>query len=136
MERNGRESRIWLWSGASLVLIDGAIHLLEVSDGFGDAAYEGVLFIAAAAGALVVAGALLLGLRAGWLLRSLVAGGTLVAYLASRTTGLPAVPRQQFCLLGVVSLAAEGTFLLVAARAFMTERAQRAQRAENLTSAA
>jgi len=121
VERAGLQNRLWLWIGAGLALIDALIHLLEISDGFEDAAYEGVLFIAAVVGGVVVTAALLRGLRGGWLLGGVLSVGMLTAYLVSRTAGLPAIPRQPFCLPGLVSLAAEGLFVFVAARSLLAQ---------------
>lgn len=117
MPRTPLTTRLSLWLGAALALGSGVIHLLEVQDGFNDAAYEGVLFIAMFVAAVAVATALLRGAHNGWLLGAPVLGGAALAYLASRTVGLPAVPRQSFCALGIISLALEALFIAVAAAA-------------------
>ena len=57
----------------------------------------------------------------GWGLGLLVAGSTLVAYIPSRTVGLPgleAEPDAWFEPMGLASLIAEGLFIGVAASAF------------------
>jgi hypothetical protein len=80
----------------------GLIHLWMAGDAFGNATYEGVLFVANGIGALVAA--------------ALVAGSTLLGYVMSRTVGLPGLPAEPenwFEPLGVVSVAAELVFLTV-----------------------
>jgi hypothetical protein len=89
-------------------------------DAFGNATYEGWLFVANGIGALVAA----VGVQRdragwGWLLGTLIAGGTLLAYVISRTVGLPGMPAEPDAWLeplGVVSVVAELVFLFSAAR--------------------
>lgn len=120
--------RVSAWTGSLLILAIGVVHLLEISDGFATATYEGVLFIAMAAGAVVVAAALLRGLRGGWLVGSLLAGGAAVAYLASRTLGLPATEAEPLCTLGVISLAFEALFIAIAVGALRAAAGEQAGR--------
>jgi len=105
------------WLAIAAILGTGAIHALEAQDAFGDAAYKGVLFAANGAGALVAAFGLYRNRRAlGWLLGLLVAGGALLAYVASRTVGLPMLPAEPDEWLepmGVASLVCEGLFLIL-----------------------
>jgi hypothetical protein len=103
------------------ILTVGLIHLGMARDAWGNATYEGLLFIANGVGALVAA----VGVHRdragwGWLLGALVAGGALVAYVISRTVGLPGLPAEPDAWLeplGVVSVVAELVFLFSAARA-------------------
>jgi hypothetical protein len=102
------------------ILTVGVIHLWMARDAFGNARYEGVLFVANGVGALVAAVGVLRD-RAGWawLLGAVIAGGTLLAYVISRTVGLPGLPAEPDAWLeplGVVSVIAELVFLLSAAR--------------------
>jgi hypothetical protein len=102
------------------ILTIGLIHLWMTRDAFGNATYEGLLFVANGVGALVAA----VGVQRdragwGWLLGALIAGGTLLAYVISRTVGLPGLPAEPDAWLeplGVVSVVAELVFLFSAAR--------------------
>jgi hypothetical protein len=98
------------------IILDGLIHLRLARVGFGNATYEGVLFVASAVGAMVAAVGVYRD-RAGWgwLLGAFVAGGTLLGYVVSRTVGLPgrkAEPGIWFTPLGIASVVAELTFLV------------------------
>jgi hypothetical protein len=83
---------------------------------FGDATYEGLLFVAAGVGARVApVGVYRESPHWGWLLGALVAGGTLLGYAISRTVGLPGLPAEPdawFEPLGITSVIAELVFLL------------------------
>jgi hypothetical protein len=111
---------MWAWLGVALLLLDGAIHLWLAPDQFKEATYEGVLFLANGAGAVIASAAIIRGLRAGWQVGALVAAGGAVAYLVSRTLGLPTLPRDPAwqCPYGFVSVAAELLFVWVAVRVF------------------
>jgi hypothetical protein len=94
----------------------GLIHLRLVGDAFGNATYEGLLFVANGVGALVAAVGVYRDRDWGWLLGALVAGGTLLGYVISRTVGLPGLPAEPDAWLeplGVASLVAEAVFLIV-----------------------
>ena len=103
------------------ILGTGFIHIVEARDAFGDAAYKGVLFVANGLGALVAAFGIYRNQRAlGWLLGLAVAGGALLAYVASRTIGLPGLPAEPdawFEPMGVASLVCEGLFVFLFAMA-------------------
>lgn len=101
----------------------GLIHLWLAGDAFGEATYEGLLFVANGVGALVAAVGVYRD-RAdwGWLLGALVAGGGFLGYVVSRTVGLPGLPAEPDAWLeplGVASLVAEVVFLIAFA---MTRR--------------
>lgn len=118
-------ARAPFWLGAALTLATGLTHLAEVPEGFDDAAYEGVLFLAAFVGAVIVAAALLRGRRSGWLFGALLSGAAAAAYLTSRTLGLPALSQEPFCALGAVSLAVEGLFVALAIGVLRSSLARR-----------
>lgn len=103
------------WLAIAAILGTGLIHLVEAREAFGDARYKGALFVANGVGALVAAFGLYRNRRAlGWDLGLLVAGGALVAYVASRTVGLPGLPAEPDAWLepmGVASLVCEGLFV-------------------------
>ena len=111
----GASSPALKWLAIAAILGTGLIHVLEAEDAFGEARYKGILFVANALGALVSAFGLYRsrwGL--GWVLGLLVAGGSIVAYVASRTVGLPGLPAEPDAWLepmGVASLVCEGLFV-------------------------
>ena len=110
------------WLAIAAILGTGLIHAVEAQDAFGDAKYKGLLFVANGVGALVTAIAIYRDRSAlGWLLGLLVAGGALLAYVASRTIGLPGLPAEPDAWLepaGVASLMCETLFVILFAVAF------------------
>ena len=105
------------WLAIAAILGTGLIHALEAQDAFGEATYKGLLFVGNAAGSLVAAIGIYRSQRmAGWLLGLFVAGGAIIAYVASRTIGLPGLPAEPDAWLepmGVASLACEGLFVIL-----------------------
>ena len=101
--------------GTGLIALTGLIHLVGAPDQFSEAAWLGVLFLAAAAGSAVVAAGLWLrdDGRA-WALGALVAAGCLAGYIWSRTSGLPGLETEKWDALGIASVVVEGGFLLFA----------------------
>jgi hypothetical protein len=99
---------------------------VEARDAFGDATYKGVLFVGNGIGAVVAA----IGIyrnqwMLGWLLGLLIAGGAILAYVASRTIGLPGLPAEPdawFEPMGVASLVCE---TLVVVLFLVTRRSRR-----------
>lgn len=109
------------WIAIVAILVTGGIHLKEAHDAFGDAAYKGILFIANGLGALAGTVGILLRRDWGWWLGLAVAAGAMVAYILSRTVGLPQLPAEPDAWLepsGVASLVAEGMFIV----AFLASR--------------
>ncbi len=107
-----------VWTGIGLITAIGLIHLNGAPDSFGDATYKGLLFVANGLGAAVAAVGLYKGARRwAWGLGIAVAGGAFLAYVMSRTIGLPgleAEPDAWFEPLGVLSLLAEASFVALA----------------------
>jgi hypothetical protein len=105
------------WLAVAAILAAGLIHAVEARDAFGDATYKGLLFIGNGVGALVAAIGIYRDQRAlGWLLGLLVAGGAILAYVASRTIGLPGLPAEPDAWLepmGVASLLCETFFVIL-----------------------
>lgn len=101
------------------ILVTGAIHFKLAPDAWGDAHYKGVLFALNGLGALLSAVGIYLGARSwGWGLGLLIAAGSIAAYVASRTIGLPGLPAEPDAWLeplGVASLVAEALFVALAA---------------------
>jgi hypothetical protein len=109
-------SKTILWLGIISVMATGLIHAIEAPDAFHDAAYKGWLFCLNGLGALLAAiGIYVHNKHWGWNLGFLVAALSIVLYVASRTVGLPNIPAEPdawFEPLGVVSLCAEGLFII------------------------
>jgi uncharacterized membrane protein YhdT len=109
------------WLAIAAILGTGFVHVLEAKDAFGDATYKGILFLGNGAGALVAAIGILRNQRAlGWLLGLLVAGGAILAYVASRTIGMPGLPAEPDAWLepsGVASIVCEVLFVILFAMA-------------------
>jgi hypothetical protein len=105
-------------AGIALILVTGAIHFIDAPSSFGDATYKGVLFLANGIAAVVAAFGIYRGERTwGWGLGVLVAGGALVAYVVSRTMGLPGlVPDIWLEPLGILSLMVEAAFIVLFAQ--------------------
>jgi hypothetical protein len=96
------------------IIAIGVIHLVEARDAFSEVTYKGVLFVANGVGAIAAAYGIYKGEGWGWLLGLLVAGGAAVAYVLSRTIGLPSLPAEPdawFEPLGIASLACEVLFV-------------------------
>jgi hypothetical protein len=105
------------WLAIAAILGTGFIHIVEARDAFGEATYKGLLFVANGVGALVAAFGVYRNQRElGWVLGLLVAGGAFLAYVASRTVGLPGLPAEPdawFEPMGVASLVCEGLFVIL-----------------------
>ena len=99
----------------TLILVTGAIHFIDAPGSFGDATYKGLLFVANGIAAIVAAIGIYRGERLwGWGLGLLVAGGALLAYVISRTVGLPGLaPDVWLEPLGVLSLLVEVAFVVL-----------------------
>lgn len=106
------------WVAIVLVLIGGAIHVIDAPDSFQEAAYKGWLFYLNGAGSLLAAYGIFRRQCWGWGLGFLVSAGSFGAYILSRTVGLPMIPAEPdawFEPMGVASMAAEGAFLALCA---------------------
>ncbi len=105
------------WLAIAAILATGLIHVVEARDAFGDATYKGLLFIGNGVGALAAAIGIYRDQRAlGWLLGLLVAEGSILAYVSSRTIGLPGIPAEPnawFEPMGVASLLCETLFVIL-----------------------
>ena len=104
------------WLAILAILGTGLIHVLEARDAFGDATYKGLLFVGNGVGALISAFGIARGQQTlGWRLGLLVAGGAILAYVASRTIGLPGLAAEPDAWLepmGVASLVCESLFVI------------------------
>jgi len=110
-------SRIIKLLAIAAILGTGLIHVVEAREAFGEATYKGLLFVGNGAGALVAAIGIYRDQRVlGWLLGLLVAGGAIVAYVASRTIGLPGLPAEPDAWLepmGVAAILCETCFVIL-----------------------
>lgn len=77
------------WSGIGLLLLIGLTHMYEFPEHFEAATYIGLSFGALFAGTLLSALWILKGLKWGWRLGAVISGVAFVAYIISRTLGLP-----------------------------------------------
>jgi hypothetical protein len=79
-------------AGVALISLVGLIHLLVTPEYFGFAAYLGLLIFANFVGSMVSAVGIYQGRVWGWVLGAVMAGGAFLAYIESRTLGLPGLP--------------------------------------------
>ena len=108
-------ARTTLLIGVTLIGLTGLIHLVEAPEQLEEETYIGVLFILNGLGAALSAFWLLRGQeRNGWSLGVLVAGGAIVAFVLSRTVGLPSFKEEEWELLGLISIVIEGAFVALA----------------------
>jgi hypothetical protein len=109
-------------AGIALILVVGLIHLINSPEDLEEGSYTGALYLANFLGALAAAVGIYRGKGWGWVLGLLIAGGAFVAYVVSRTVGLPGLPVEEEWLepLGVLSLIVEvlfvGVFLAILVR--------------------
>lgn len=113
----------------ALMLVIGLIHFIDARDALGDAQYKGILFLANGLGSLIAAFGIVCAARSwGWGLGLLISVSTFIAYILSRTVGLPGLPAEPgkwFEPLGIASFAAEGAFALLAVWVLWSKSAQR-----------
>ena len=118
-----------MWAGVGLIAATGAIHLVETPEYLAEVQYIGILFALSVLGALVAAAGIIRDERWGWQLGLLVAGGSLVAYLLSRSIGIPFFRESSWESftepVGLLSLVVEGLFVAVAANVFFARPAAR-----------
>jgi hypothetical protein len=110
--------------GIALISLTGLIHLLVTPEYYGFAAYLGLLMLANLAGSVVSAVGIYQGKEWGWWLGVVVAGGAFLAYIVSRTLGLPGLPSSEPFMEppGLLSLVVEAIFVGVAARVLSRRR--------------
>ena len=100
-------------AGISLIVIVGLIHLINSPGDLEDGSYTGLLYLANFFGAILAAIGIYRGRSWGWGLGALVSVGAFVAYVISRTVGLPGLPVEEEWLepLGLLSLLVEALFV-------------------------
>ena len=104
-------------AGMVLISLVGLIHLLVTPEYFGFAAYLGLLIFANFVGSVVSAVGIYQGRAWGWWLGVVMASGAFLAYIESRTLGLPGLPSWEPFTEppGLLSLVVEAAFVGVAA---------------------
>ena len=106
--------RLLHWLGLVLILQTGLVHLYLMPESFSETTYEGLLFAANAIGALIAAYGIYHGKVWGWNLGILIAAGSIVAYVISRTVGMPGMEIEEWGNpLGTGALLVESGFLIV-----------------------
>ena len=105
-----------LWLGIGLILVSGVVHLIDAQDSLKEAAYKGWLFYANFLATLVTAFGIYCSKLWGWKLGFVISVVSITLYCLSRSVGLPLIPDEPdawFEPLGVISLLAEGLFVLI-----------------------
>jgi hypothetical protein len=111
-------------AGVALIFLVGLIHLLVTPEYYGFAAYLGLLIFANFVGSVVSAVGIYQGRAWGWWLGVVMAGGASLAYIESRTLGLPRLPSwEPFAEPpGLLSLLLEAIFVGLAAYVLARKR--------------
>ena len=110
--------------GISLIFLVGMIHLVTAPDHFKAAPWIGWSFLVLVLGTLVAVVGIAQGMGWGWLLGALLAGGAFVAFIISRTAGLPGFGEAigKWEPMGIYSLFVEALFILLAILVGLRER--------------
>jgi hypothetical protein len=109
------------WAGIVLIALTGLLHLVVTPEYMEEERYIGLLFLLSAIGSVVSLWGIWQDRAWGWALGAAIAGGAFIAYILSRTTGLPSFHESEFFEpSGIISLVIEGLFVAVAARVLMT----------------
>lgn len=105
--------KILRWLAVFLIIEVGLIHFFTIQHAFEEAWIEGFLFAANFLGALVAAYGIYRRKIWGWALGFVVAAGGLVAYIWSRTSGLPGLPPEEWLdPWGTTAIVTEGLFCI------------------------
>jgi hypothetical protein len=112
------------WLGIVLIALTGLLHLVETPEYMEEQRYIGVLFVVSVVGSAMALYGIWRDQMWGWMLGMVVAGGAFVAYILSRTVGLPRFRENSWSSflepMGLASLLVEGAFVLIAARLLMS----------------
>lgn len=109
--------RLGEFAGAAALLVVAWIHIVDLPGKMSEVPYLGVAYVVLIAGSLLAAALLLRKDRRGWFIGGLLAAGAAVAFVLSRTTGLPAATDDVGNwseTLGTCALIAEGFVALLA----------------------
>jgi hypothetical protein len=100
---------------AAALAANGIIHLVLSPEYFSEQTYIGVLFVAGGVFLIVLAVALWVRDNVpSWLLGALTMAGMGIAFVLSRTTGLPGFKESEWELSGIVTLVLEAGFVTAA----------------------
>lgn len=112
------------WAGIALILLVGVIHLSDASDSMTESVSKGISFYFNALAAVVAAvGIYKAKMSWGWGLGTLVAAAAFVGYIVSRTVGIFGIPPDVWLEpIGILSLTAEGLFVMLFAYAALGQR--------------
>ena len=106
-----------------LIIEVGLTHYFSADHAFEEAWIEGYLFVANFLGALLAAYGIYRRKTWGWVLGFLVSGGSMLAYIWSRTSGLPGLPVEEWIdPWGTTAFIVEGLFSLLALMWFLWGR--------------
>jgi hypothetical protein len=121
--------------GAVFIFLVGLIHLLVTPEYYGFAAYTGLLMLANFAGSIISAVGIYQGRVWGWWLGVVTAGGAFLAYIESRTLGLPGLPSWEPFTEppGLLSLVVEAIFVGLAMRVLARERRKATASSDEVT---
>jgi len=98
-----------------LMMEIGLTHLFTTAHAFEESWIEGLLFVANFVGAVMATYGIYRDNTWGWILGFFVAGGAMVAYVWSRTTGLPGLPPEEWLdPWGTTAMITEGLFCILA----------------------
>lgn len=106
--------KILRWLAIFLIIEVGLTHYFTADHAYEEAWIEGYLFFANFLGALVAAYGIYRRKTWGWVLGFSVAGGAMIAYIWSRTTGLPGLPPEEWLdPWGTTAMIIEGLFCFI-----------------------
>lgn len=108
------KSKVLQWFAIVLIIETGLLHFFTAQGAYEEAAYLGYLFMANFLGALVAAYGIYRKQVWGWALGFVIAAGSMIAYIWSRTLGMPGMAAEEwFTPFGLVAMAVEGLFILL-----------------------
>ena len=112
--------------GVALIAVTGLLHLILSPEYLSEKTYVGVLFILGGLTALAIAVKLWRAPdMATWAAGSVLAASMAIAFILSRTTGLPGYSPSEWEISGVISVLIELGFVGVALKAVRTTRTVR-----------
>jgi len=117
------KAKILRWLAVFLIIEVGLTHYFSAEHAYEEAWIEGYLFVANFLGAFLAAYGIYRRKTWGWVLGFAVAGGAMLAYIWSRTTGLPGLPPEEWIdPWGTTAFIVEGLFCLLALYWFLWRR--------------
>ncbi len=109
------KAKILRWLAIFLIIEVGLTHYFTADHAYEESWIEGYLFVANFLGAFLAAYGIYRRKTWGWVLGFSVAGGAMLAYIWSRTTGLPGLPPEEWLdPWGTMALIVEGLFCILA----------------------